>query len=114
SGYCMVQMANKFGLRNLQHQFYVRRQPVKAFDVRYWSPREILAVFNSQVGPATLSVDGYFGLGIQPADIDLLPAKYKWVIRASESLRALTGNSLLAPLKSLADSLYVSAQKKSD
>ncbi|MDB9456404.1 Trm112 family protein [Dolichospermum circinale] len=54
-------------------------------------------------------IDGFFGLGIQKSDIDLLPLKYKLVVRASESLKIL---SLLIPfLKYVADSVYIKSTK---
>ena len=107
-GQCMVQMPNKFGVRSLQHQTRLWRRPVGVFDVRYWSPRELLRTFTELVGPARLSVDGYFGLGVQPADIDLLPIRYQLVVRASEWLRSVSKRHA-EWLLNVADSLYVEA-----
>jgi len=77
--------------------------------VRYWSPRELLAAFRDEIGPSTLSVDGFFGLGIQATDLDLLPLRYRLVVKLS---RQLTRVSTMLPfLISVADSLYVNALK---
>jgi SAM-dependent methyltransferase len=103
-GEALIQMANKYGLRSLYHQARRRFRPARAFEVRYWAPGELRSAFGT-IGETRLSVDGFFGLGIQPNDLDLLPVRYKLVIRASESLRRLTNR--LPWLLNLADSLYV-------
>lgn len=77
--------------------------------MRYWGIQELLTCFTKEIGDSTLSIDGFFGLGIQKSDIDLLPLKYKLVVRASESLKIL---SLLVPfLKYIADSVYIESRK---
>lgn len=58
-GCCMVQMPNRYGVRNLQHQARRRGRAVESFDVRYWSPRELLRTFGSLIGPAQLTIDGF-------------------------------------------------------
>lgn len=108
-GYCFVQMPNRYGVRNLQNQMRRRGRALESFDVRYWSPRELLRTFGARIGPARLDIDGFFGLGIQPSDIDLLPAHYRAVIVASEWLRRVATWLEPLPLKFMADSLYVSA-----
>lgn len=106
AGTLLVQMPNVFGLRqafNLARQRFRRdRNP---FRVRYWRPGELRRTFEDLVGPSKLSVDGYFTLNPQASDLDLLPARYAWVVRASERLRA--ASSLLPILLLVADSLYI-------
>jgi hypothetical protein len=67
-------------------------------------------VFEDIIGPSALSVDGYFGLGIQATDAKMLPPMSRAVIAASEVLRSIAER--VAPLRALADSLYVSAKRQ--
>jgi len=104
-GTSLIQMANLLGIRS-QYQVANRRwRPASNFEVRYWRPTELLQTFEKFIGHSELSVDGYFGLGIQASDLSLLPRKYQLVVRASEFLRRL---SRQAPwVGRFADSLYV-------
>ena len=105
-GTVMVQMANAFGIRQAYNRLRQRfRNDLNPFRVHYWTPRELERTFGEVVGPSLLRVDGYFSLNPQAADLDLLPARYRWIVRASEALRRMAG--LLPPLRFLADSLYV-------
>ena len=109
AGRALVQLPNAFGARSLYHQARRGfREPV-AMEVRYWTPAELRSTFDRLVGPARLSVDGFFGLGIQPSDVELLPRRYALTVRASEALRRLSGR--VGALKYAADSLYVEAAK---
>jgi SAM-dependent methyltransferase len=111
SGVSLVQMANVWGLRSLWNQLRERRfqEPRSLFDVRYWSPRELEREFSRAVGTTSLSVDGYFTLNPQPADLELLPRRYRGLVRVSEVLRKLSDR---APwLAYAADSLYVTSRR---
>jgi SAM-dependent methyltransferase len=111
SGLSLVQMANVWGLRSLWNQLRERRfrEPRSLFDVRYWSPRELEREFSRAVGTTSLSVDGYLTLNPQPADLELLPRRYRALVRTSEALRRL---SVRAPLLTYAaDSLYVTSRR---
>jgi len=110
-GSVVVQMANRFGLRSMYHQ--IRRgfkDGVEGSDVFYWSPRELAEVFTSTFGSASISVDCYFGLNIQRADMDMLPFAYRVVIRVSELLRRMSAR--FSSLAGVADSLYVSSTNR--
>lgn len=107
-GESFVQMPNRLGVRCLYHQAWRGFSEGEAFDVRYWSLSE-LKELGEAIGPATLEVDGFFGLGIQPSDIDYLDAKGRAVVRLSESLRRLTDR--FPPLMRVADSVYVRSRK---
>ena len=63
--------------------------------------------FEHLVGPTSIAVDGYFSVNAQSADLPLLPARYRAVVRSSEWLRRLAER--FPPLVGVADSLYVSA-----
>jgi SAM-dependent methyltransferase len=111
SGLSLVQMANVWGLRSLWNQLRERRfrEPRALFDVRYWSPRELEGAFSRAVGRTSLAADGYLTLNPQPADLQLLPGRYRAVVRASEALRRLSGR--LPLLTYVADSLYVASRR---
>lgn len=110
SGKSLIQMPNRFGIRSLYHLSRRGFAEGEHFDVRYWTPGELREAFVEAIGRSTLSVDGFFGLGIQPADVHLMPRKYRAVVHASEFLRSLS--STLTPLLNVADSLYISSFKE--
>jgi ubiquinone/menaquinone biosynthesis C-methylase UbiE/uncharacterized protein YbaR (Trm112 family) len=105
NGNTLVQMPNKYGIR--QYQQYRRRGYTEgeAFDVRYWTPSELMETFEKKFGKTTMTTDCYFGLGIQPSDADLLPLKFKIVIGTSEVVRKIS--NVVTPLTKIADSVYL-------
>lgn len=108
-GTSLIQMPNRWGIRSLYHQARRRFAPGGGFDVRYWTVPELLRAFETAIGPSRISVDGYFGLGIQSADVDMLPPRYAAIVRASELLRGLS--TRLPWMAHAADSLYVTSVK---
>ena len=108
-GETLIQMPNRWGVRSLYHQTCRRFREGARFDVRYYSLAELISLFRSAVGPSSIMVDGFFGLGIQPADADLMPAFRRAVIRASEFLRRRSRRHTW--LTGIADSVYVSSKK---
>jgi SAM-dependent methyltransferase/uncharacterized protein YbaR (Trm112 family) len=108
-GETLIQMPNVFGIRCLYHQARRGFRAARQFEVRYWTPGELKRRFTSLVGPAELSVDGFFSLNPQPAEAHLLPLKFRAVVSASEILRK--ASRFFPPLLWAADSLYVSARK---
>lgn len=110
-GTALIQMPNKFGIRCLYHQFKRRFREPKEFEVRYWTLPELKSAFRKIFGNAKISVDGYFGLGIQAADMDLMPVHFKVIIRSSEILRKISQK--IAAMRYVADSLYVTSRKTS-
>jgi 2-polyprenyl-3-methyl-5-hydroxy-6-metoxy-1,4-benzoquinol methylase/uncharacterized protein YbaR (Trm112 family) len=113
-GQSTIQMPNMMGIRNLYNQVRFGLKPdhqANIFRVRYWSNSELKQTFSSQIGTSLISVDGYFGLGIQATDIELLPPLYQLIVRSSEFLRRV---SLKIPLLTyLADSVYVTSTRTS-
>ena len=107
-GMCQVQMANVFGIRCLYHQARRGFRETREFEVRYWTVPELKKVFE-QIGPAEVSVDGFFSLNIQVSDIHLMPAHYRAIVFASEGLRKVS--EAVPALTYAADSLYVNAHK---
>ncbi len=113
NGKTLIQMANKYGIR--QYQQHRRRgfTEGEGFEVRYWTPSELLKTYNAKIGDTIMTADCYFGLGIQGADADLLNKKYKMVVYTSEILRKLS--QFIKPMVKVADSVYLESvnQKKS-
>jgi SAM-dependent methyltransferase len=110
-GASLVQMANAWGARSLWNQLRERRfrEPRTLFDVRYWGPRELVLELTRSVGETSLAVDGFLTLNPQPADLDLLPRRYRALVRTSEALRRLSAR--IPFLTYAADSLYVSSRR---
>jgi SAM-dependent methyltransferase/uncharacterized protein YbaR (Trm112 family) len=108
-GSAVVQMPNALGIRSLMVQGKRRFRRASGFEVRYWTVRELRAAFERLIGRTTVSVDGYFSLNPQTVDLSLLPLRYQAVVRTSDRLREASERH--SWLVSVADSLYVSAQK---
>jgi len=106
-GDALVQMPNVFGIRCLYHQIRRGFREANDFEVRYWTPSELLSEFGADIGPSEISVDGYFSLNVQPSDLRLLPAKYRAVVHTSEALRKLS--RYFPPLLKVADSFMFRA-----
>jgi len=107
AGTTLIQMPNKYGIRQYQQ---LRRRGFtegEGFEVRYWAPAELMDTFQQILGRTTMTTDCFFGLGIQASDADLLPVHYRMVIRASEILRALS--HVVTPLTKVADSVYLAS-----
>jgi 2-polyprenyl-3-methyl-5-hydroxy-6-metoxy-1,4-benzoquinol methylase/uncharacterized protein YbaR (Trm112 family) len=110
NGTSLIQMANMYGLRSFTQQAKRGFRKAKNFEVRYWAPCAIREMFDELVGNSALEVDGYFGLGIQKADVELLPLRYRLVVHLSELMRAVSGR--LRWFENLADSFYVRSIRK--
>lgn len=106
-----VQMASAWGIRSLQHQLRRGFREAADFEVRYWTPFALRQAFREAFGEADVSVDCYFGLGLQPSDMDLLPAQKKAIVRASEGLKRVA--NWLPPLAYCADSQFIKGRKSS-
>jgi SAM-dependent methyltransferase/uncharacterized protein YbaR (Trm112 family) len=106
----LFQMPNKYGIRSFQNRWRRGWAEGEGFDVRYWSPRELLDTFEQEIGPSVMTTDCFFGLGIQASDADLMPARHRAVIRTSELLRKL--NRTMTMLTKVADSVYLESVNK--
>ena len=107
-GTSFVQMPNAFGLRNVIQLARRGFREGERFDVRYWRPAELVSAF-SVIGTTTLSTDGFFTLNPQKRDLDLLPRRYRLLVRMSEALRQ--ASSRIPVLTNLADSVDVSSTR---
>lgn len=108
-GRSLIQMPTVFGLRCLQHQLRRKFREPRNFEVRYWSVPALRRAFRQHVGPNVISVDCYFGIGLQKADMRLMAPLLRTAIRVSEVLRAIS--AVFPPLRYLADSVYVESRK---
>ncbi len=110
SGACLlVQMPNVMGPRCLYQ--WARRgfNDGTSFNVRYWSLGQLRKAFG-KIGHIDFEIDCFFGIGLQPSDADIMPAKWRLLLQASEWLRRLEGR--VPGLARLADSVYVNVRKK--
>jgi SAM-dependent methyltransferase len=109
-GIVLIQLANRFGVRQLLNQAAVAsgRREVGSFRVRYWTPREMRRTARELIGKSRLEVDGYFSLNPQASDLDLLPRRYRVVVKTSDRLRRLA--RYVPGLSMVADSLYIRAR----
>jgi len=108
-GVVLVQMPTVFGIRCLYHLARRGFRDGDGFEVRYWTIPALEALFEKEIGPATTSVDCYFGIGLQRSDWNLMPPSRKAILAASEWLRA--ASRAVPPLKYVADSVYVESTK---
>jgi 2-polyprenyl-3-methyl-5-hydroxy-6-metoxy-1,4-benzoquinol methylase len=86
TGFSWVQMPNALGLLNIVRLAQRRFREGSHFEVRYWRPAELRRVFG-RIGATELSTDGFFTLNPQKRDLDLLPRRFRTVVRASEALK---------------------------
>jgi SAM-dependent methyltransferase len=111
-GISLIQMPNKAGLRCLYHQMRRGFRAPRGFEVRYWTIRSLYATFGRLLGESTASVDCFFGLGLQKADMDLMPISHRVLIGLSEVLKGLSRD--LPVLTKFADSVFVLSRKSGE
>lgn len=105
SGTSLVQMPNIVGVRNLYNLARRKFADGDSFAVRYWSIPSLLRAFEAGIGPSTVTVDGYFGLGVQSTDVEHMSQTHRMVCLASDALRAASRR--LPWLTHVADSVYL-------
>jgi SAM-dependent methyltransferase/uncharacterized protein YbaR (Trm112 family) len=110
SGYTWVQMPNALGARNVYQLARRRFREGDAFEVRYWTPRELTRTWEQLVGPTALTTDGFFTLNPQTSDLDLLPAHFRALVRVSDALKRASDR--VGALTNLADSVNVRARPR--
>jgi SAM-dependent methyltransferase len=107
-GYAYVQMAARYGLRSLYQLARRRFHDGRDFDVRYWSLGDLRRL-GERVGKTDVEIECFFGLGIEPSDMEYMSAKGKAVVRASEMMRGLS--RVVPALRNVADSVYLRSVK---
>ena len=104
-----IQMAQRFGALNVLQQLRRGFRRPQLFDVRYWPLDALRQAFSEAIGPTTLSVDGFFSLNAQLADLDLLRPGHRRLVTFSHALRRLSQRH--PSLVRAADSVYVNSRK---
>jgi 2-polyprenyl-3-methyl-5-hydroxy-6-metoxy-1,4-benzoquinol methylase len=104
-----VQMPNVLGPRCFYQ--WARRgfNDGTGFNVRYWTLGQLREAFG-RIGATRFEIDCFFGIGLQPSDADIMPAKWRLLLKVSEALRALEG--IVPGLAWGADSVYVDVTKR--
>lgn len=104
-GMSLIQMANRFGLRNLATQIANRFREAGFFGVRFWAPAELVNLFSQTIGPTTVAAQQFFVLNAPPAELSLLARRHRLLVKVSA---ALTRTARSVPgMVYLADSLWV-------
>ncbi len=109
-GAAKVQMPHRFGLRCLYHQTRRGFREGVNFEVRYWTLPSLERLFRELIGEARIELEGFFGIGMQSGDADMMPAHLRVVLAISDRLRK--AGEELRLLKWVADSVYVEAVKR--
>ncbi|HTP69571.1 MAG TPA: methyltransferase domain-containing protein [Dongiaceae bacterium] len=110
-GVCLVQLPNRFGVLSLLQQLRRGFREAKAgtFEMRYWSRSQISdALRSAGLTTPKIDADGFFSQNPQPADLDFLPAKARWIVSLSGKGRR--ASSVFPILTHFADSLWIRAQ----
>jgi len=108
-GVARIQMANKWGLRSLEHQARRKFREPKDFEVRYWTMAELRSTFSEIVGRTDVAADCYFGLGWQWCDFRHVTWKHKLMLVVSEAFRR--ASQVVWPFRMFADSVFCTATK---
>jgi SAM-dependent methyltransferase/uncharacterized protein YbaR (Trm112 family) len=108
-GVSLIQMAAWSGLRSLTHLVKRRFREARSFEVRYWSVGDMQRAFDDRIGPSVISVDCFFGLGLQYSDRELMTVLPRIATIVSEGLRRVSEH--ISGLRFVADSIYVTSVK---
>jgi len=111
-GRSTVQMANRAGLRSAWHRMRRGFRAPQRFEVRYRSLSHLIAMFSEAVGPTDISIDCFFGLGLQASDIAFMRPAGRMAMHLSEGLKRAA--HALPGLRTIADSVYCSSTKLPD
>lgn len=104
-----VQMPNVMGPRCFYQWAKRGFHDGSGFNVRYWTLGQLREAFG-RIGVTRFEIDCFFGIGLQPSDADIMPTKWRLLLKMSEMLRALRAG--VPGLAWVADSVYVDVTKK--
>jgi SAM-dependent methyltransferase/uncharacterized protein YbaR (Trm112 family) len=105
-----LQMPNKIGIRSFYQLARRGFDEGKEFDIRYWTPSELLTTFREVFGETKFSADSYFGLGAHKSDVDLMPPTYQAIVYTSEFIKSLS--KAFSPIAKVADSVYLESKNQ--
>jgi SAM-dependent methyltransferase len=103
-GIVWIEMPNARGPLNLARQVRRGFSPGSGQEVRYWTIPELRGTFGA-IGSVSIAADGFFTINPQVADLDLLPARSRLVVRVSDALRRASAHAPF--LVQIADSVVV-------
>ena len=103
-GIVWIEMPNARGPLNLVRQARRGFSTGSGQDVRYWTIPELRATFGA-IGAVSIAADGFFTINPQVGDLDLLPARARAIVRASDALRRASRQAPV--LVEFADSVVV-------
>ena len=110
-GTLFVQLPNAYGLYSVVRQAKrgFRDAAQGTFEMRYWTLKAIrAAIEEAGLSNLRLRADGFFSQNPQLSDLDLLSARARLVVRASQAGKRFA--EAIPPLVSFADSLWVQAE----
>lgn len=113
-GFTKLEFPNKKGIRNsIANVKYSesRKDDYNSWCVRYYTPDEYRDIFNTYLADFSYTNHSFLGIGILKEDLKYVSLKNKIICSASLLGSALT--TIIPGLKAYADSIYVSAVKKS-
>jgi SAM-dependent methyltransferase len=105
----VVQMPNKGGIVTILTKGRTRNSEGTEFDVRYYSIRELLAMFESKIGTSDWYVDCFFGLNVHARDRRFVPISRRWIVDVADLL--YRASHAVPTFGRLADSVFVSSIK---
>jgi 2-polyprenyl-3-methyl-5-hydroxy-6-metoxy-1,4-benzoquinol methylase len=108
AGIVWIEMPNARGPLNLVRQARRGFSAGTGQDVRYWTIPELRETFGA-IGAVSIAADGFFTINPQVGDLDLLPARSRAVVRASDALRRVSKHAPF--LVQVADSVVVRTKK---
>jgi len=108
-GESLIQMAHRIGVRSLWKQAQRRFRKPERFEVRYRSLSRMLSMFTHAIGPTSVSIDCFFGLGLQDSDVRHMRPLARAATTASEFLKRLA--RVFPTLRFCADSLFVHSSR---
>lgn len=108
-GECQVQLAHRAGLRSLYQLALRGFGGGTGFNVRYWTLARMKQEASRHFRSHRLDIDCFFGLGLQPADRDLMGPVGRIAVSASEALKR--ASRPLPGLLRIADSILLQARK---
>lgn len=108
NGVSQIQMLNKFGLRSIYVQFKNIFKKKKFFQTRYWSLKELLEVFEKNIGESKIELGSFFTQA-QITDYDLFSLDKKLIFKLSQFLYKLS--NILPYLKKFGDNLFLISKK---
>jgi len=103
-----VQMPNVMGPRCFYQWAKRGFNDGTGFNVRYWTLGQLREAFG-RIGFTSIEIDCFFGIGLQPSDADIMPSKWRLLLKVSEMLCRLEG--IVPGLAWVADSVYVDVTK---